>query len=240
LTTDLGAPLYHETVSRALPATDDIAWTHQWTPRVGSQLVMHRVEAMEPRRPSGARGIARFTSDAQVAFPLRGFGMSDLLVATSAAPRQRVARRWRDLAIQPNGASVAPAARFVMVWEVYDLTPGPDGRTRWRVRIKRERGTMVVREDMKDVLTGSASAGTRVVAGEAGAPDLSYVRDGAGEAVVLENIAFGLGDAPAGHHVVNVTIDDLVSGTSVTRGVSVRVLASDSQRRGTKIGTPAR
>ncbi len=90
------------------------------------------------------------------------------------------------------------------------------------------------------MLSGSASAGSRVLAAESTAPDFSYVRDaGAGDAV-LENMTFGLGDAPVGHHVVNVTIDDLVSGKSVTRGISVRVLVPESQKRGTKIGTPSR
>lgn len=202
--------------------------------------MMHRVEAMEPRQPAGARGIARFTTDAQVAFPLRGFGMSDVLIAASAAPRRGDAQRWSDLVIQPNGASVAPAQRFAMIWEVYDLVPGPDGRVRWRVRIKRERGTMVVREEMQRILAGSDSAGTRVVAGEAGAPDMSYDRTAAADGVVLDNIMFGLGDVGPGHHVVNVTIDDLVSGKSVTRGVSIRQVVPETQKRGTKIGSPAR
>ncbi len=240
LTTEQGVPIVHESVSRELPAANLLAWTHQWSQRVGSIRMMHRVEALEVTQPSGARGIARFTSDGQVAFPLRGFGMSDVLVAASAAPRTGAARRWDDLAIQPNGATVAPRSRFAMVWEVYDLTPGADGRVRWRVRIKRERGEMVMREDMQDVLVGSAKAGSRVLASESSAPDLAYVRDASDGTAILENIVFGLDEATAGHHVVNVTIDDLVSGRSVTRGVSVRVLVPDSQKRGTGIGAPRR
>jgi hypothetical protein len=238
LATELGATIRHESVSHELPAANLPALTHQWTPRVGSRRMMHRVEAMEPTKPSGARGIARFTSDAQTAFPVRGFGMSDILIAARATPRTAVARRWNDLAIQPNGGTIVPKARFAMVWEVYDLTPGPDGRVRWRVRVKRERGAMVVRDDMKDVLVGSAKAGSRVVADESAAPDFAYVREEAPSEALLENIVFGLDDAPPGHHVVNVTIDDLVSGKSVTRGVSVRVLIPDSQRRGTPLGSP--
>lgn len=238
LATELGAPIKHESVSHELPAANLLALTHQWTPRVGSRRMMHRVEAMEPTKPSGARGIARFTTDAQTAFPVRGFGMSDVLIAARATPRTSVARRWSDLTIQANGGAVAPKARFAMIWEVYDLTPGADGRVRWRVRLKRERGAMVMREDMKEVLVGSAKAGSRVLAAESAAPDLSYVRDAAPSEALLENIVFGLDDAPPGHHVINVTIDDLVSGKSVTRGVSVRVLVPDSQKRGTQVGSP--
>lgn len=231
LTTEEGAPIVRDSVSRELPPPGLIAWTQQWTHRVGMLRMMHRVEAMEPTRPSGARGAARFTSDAQVTFPLRGFGMSDVLVATAASSR-RAARRWSDLTIEPNGATVEPRARFAMVWEVYDLTPGPDNRVRWRVRIKREHGAVVVRSDMKDVLVGSAAAGSKVVADESAAPDMSYVRQGPGGQVMLENIIFNLQDAALGYHVLNVTIDDLVSGQSVTRGVSVQVLEPGSQKRG--------
>ncbi len=231
LTTENGATIFHNVASRELPDVNTLAWTHQWTHRVGSLRMMHRVEAMEATKPSGARGIARFTSDAQVAFPLSGFGMSDVLIAATAVPRHGSANRWNDLELQPNGASVAPGARFTMVWEVYDLVPGQDGRVHWRVRIKRERGNMVVRADMPAVLSGSASAGSRMLASESSAPDLAYVRDAKADETVLENIAFGVGDAPVGYHVVTVTIDDLVSGKSVTRGVSVRVLDPATQRR---------
>ncbi len=239
LTTESGAPIHRETVSRELPASGLLAWTQQWTHRVGSVRMMHRVEALEPMQPAGARGVTRFTSDAQVAFPVRGFGMSDVLIAATAAPRQGVAHRWSDLVIQPNGANVPPAGRFAMVWEVYDLEPGRDGRVHWRVRIKRERGAVVSREDMPSVLAGAASAGTRVIAAERSAPDVSYVRSDSPAAAVLENIVFNASDAPVGYNVYNVTIDDLVSGRSVTRGVSVRVLPPESQKRGTKIGTLA-
>lgn len=233
LSTELGDPIVHESVSRELPAYTLLAWTHQWTSRVGSARLMHRVEAIEPTAPSGARGIARFTSDAQVAFSMRGFGMSDVLVAAYATPRRTEVRRWSDLEVQPNGGTVAPNTRFAMVWEVYDLTPGPDGRVHWRVRIKRERGAVVLREDMKEVLVGSAKAGSRVLPWETDVPDLAYVRDASAGVPALENITFNLGDVRPGHHVVNVIIDDLVSGQSVTRGVSVRVLVPDSQKRGT-------
>jgi hypothetical protein len=240
LAEESGETFHHETVNRELPDANTLVYTHQWTHRVGPRRMMHRVEALEPMQPAGARGAARFTTDAQVSFPVRGFGMSDVLIAASAHPRQRVARRWSDLELQPNGANIAPNARFAMIWEVYDLQAGQDGRVHWRVKIKRERGNTFVRSDMPSVLSGSAAAGTRVVASERDAPDMSYVREGQPGAVMLDNVVFGLGDVPVGYHVVNVTIDDLVSGTSVTRGVSVRVLAPESQKRGTKFGAPER
>lgn len=229
LTSELGAPIFHADSARALPAPSTLFWTQQWRHRVGSLRMMHRVEAIELSRPFGARGVANFTSDAQVSFPLRGFGMSDILIATPT--KASGARRWSDLQLETTGGAVAPKERFTMVWEVYDLTPGPDGRVRWRVRLRRERGNVVVRADMQRVLSGSQSAGTRVVASESDAPDVSYERNELASVVMLNQLDFGLGDAPAGRHVLSVTVDDLVSGKSVTRGVSLRVYSPEAERR---------
>ena len=127
-----------------------------------------------------------------------------------------------------------------MVWEVYGLVPDANNRVNWRVRIKRETGALVMRGDMQRVLAGTDQASTRVIAGESSAPDASYQRNAEASDAVLDNMTFSLPGVAPGHHVVNVTIDDLVSGKSVTRGVSVRVLQPDSQKRGTPIGSPGR
>ncbi|MCC6243421.1 MAG: hypothetical protein IT353_11305 [Gemmatimonadaceae bacterium] len=224
LTDEIGHAVYRATSRRALPSMSDDAWTAQWSRRVGTLRLMHRVEAIEPTQPIGSRGAARFTDDAQVLFPLRGFGMSDVLVADRATPQRADVRRWSDLTLVPNGGTVPSSDLFSMAWELYDLTPGADGLVRWRVRIKRERGAEVSRTNMKDVLSGSNAAGSRVVGNESTAPDMSYTRQGKADAVVVEYVRFGLGNAPVGTHAVRVTIDDLISGKSVTRGVSVRVV----------------
>lgn len=227
--TPRGTITYHVDSQLPLPARNVRAWTQQWSHRVGSPALMHRVEAFESTKPSGARGAANFTTDEGANFPLLGFGMSDVLVAATLAPQG--ARRWRELNVVPNGASIAVGERFAMAWEIYDLVPGPDGRVHWRVRIRRERGTQVSQNDMKRVIDGSIAAGTRVIASESDAPDLSYTRDGDAAAVVLDQLAFSLRDAPVGRHVINVTVEDLVSGKSVTRGVSVRVFSPSDERR---------
>ncbi len=241
LTTPEGRTVVHEEDVRGRPAAGEIAWQTQWRSRVGSFQLMHRVEAMDSTQRRGARGVAQFTSDAMVAFPLRGFGMSDILLADSARLRRdgrarsgvsAEQTRWRDLEIVPNAAVVRPNQRFAMVWEVYDLAAGPDGRMRWRVRIKRERGEVRVGTDMQAVMRGARSAGTRVVAAESDAPDVSFDRGERAAPAVLENITFVLTDAPEGRHVVHVTIDDLVAGRSVTRSLSVRVLDPSTERRG--------
>ncbi len=236
-----GTPIYQSAQSRPLPSAAEIAWTTQWHTRTGSLSLMHRVEAVELRRPSGARGVARATSDSMVSFPLRGFGMSDILLAdtlrinapgaSSGSPDVRDVMRWHDVEVVPNAAVVRPGQRFSMLWEVYDLVPGPDGRISWRVSIRREKGVALPYADMQSVLAGQPRAIAKVAAVESDAPDVSYTRSAQAVPVIVDHLRFGLNDAPEGRHVVQVTIDDLVSGLSTRRSVVVRVLDPRTQRR---------
>ena len=66
---------------------------------------------------------------------------------------------------------------------------------------------------------------------ESDAPDVSYTRSAQAVPVIVDHLRFGLNDAPEGRHVVQVTIDDLVSGLSTRRSVVVRVLDPRTQRR---------
>jgi len=235
-----GVTIRHLREVRALPKRDQTSWTAQWTTRLRAGGVMHRVEALDAGGTAGARGASILSGDAQVEFPLHGFGISDVLVGKTAPlrdGRSRVAsataRRWSDISIVPNGGVVEPGAKFEMVWEVYDLTPAPDGRVRWRVEIRREEGATVRRENMRDVMVAKRTTGSRLIAEEPGAPALAYSRDEAAANVQVDRLSFTLGDARVGRHVLQVTVQDLVSGTSVTRSVSMRVLPNTAQGRET-------
>ena len=140
---------------------------------------MHRVEALEPTRARAARGAVMHTSDAAVSMPLKGFGISDVLVAASGRALRTPVARWNDLELKPNGGVIAPATGFLLGWEIYDLMPAPDGRVRWTVSIRRENGAMVRRTDTRALIRGARSSGDRVLSEDAGAPAVSYNRDAA-------------------------------------------------------------
>ena len=231
LATPQGNTVYSSPDIRRIPSYTERAWTAQWTTRAQSSAMMHRVEAIEPTKPRGARGVAYRTAEELVEFQMRGFGLSDLLIAESATPKAKTVRRWSDLALTPNGAVIAPRVNFLLAWEVYDLEPAPDGRVRWSVEIRRERGASAKRDDIRDVLVNSRTTGARVLANESDAPAVAYTRDEAAALVVVDHLTFNLGDQPPGRHVVQVRIKDLVSGRVATRSVSVRILPPDAQRR---------
>lgn len=231
LATSLGDVTYEQRDVRALPAERELAWTTQWTPRTGARNIMHRIEALEPTQPRAARGVLLYTSDKAVNFPLRGFGISDVLVASSIKPRGESVRRWSDVTIAPNAGVVAPGAGFAIGWEIYDLMPAPDGRVRWRTSIRREDGALLRRNTTREMMQGTTTAGDRLLAEEPDAPAVMYDRDASASAAMFEHIDFNMGNFPPGRHVVEVRIDDLVAKKSVSRSVSVRVLVPDAQRR---------
>jgi hypothetical protein len=233
LATPRGDTIWHREETRPLPRIDDVAWTAQWAPRIGSGEAMHRVEALEPTRMGGARGVMLFTSDDAISFALSGFGMSDVLVAANATTRTSSPRRWSDLTIQPNGGVIAPRAKFALVWEIYELQPGTDGRLHWKVDVRREIGAQVQRSDIRPVLTGERRANARLLADESDASSLSYTREGPPLSALVESVMIPLPEnAPDGRHVVAITVTDLVTGKAVTRSVGVRQMNPRAQVRG--------
>lgn len=228
----LGNPLTEQLESRALPASSVRAWFGQWTARVGSGVALHRVEALETGRPSGARGAMLFTSDSSVTIPLRGFGMSDVLIAGDVRERARRPARWTDFDVTPNAAVVMSRQPFSVLWEIYDLQPDAKGRVRWQVEIRREIGARIDSRDVREALVTTRTAASKVVADEPDASSLNYTREAPTSDAVVEHIRIPLpGNASPGRHVIAITVTDLVSGRRVTRSTGVRLLPADEQRR---------
>lgn len=232
LRTPQGEPVYASPAEEVLPRSNVIALTHAWRARIGTGEIMHRVEALEPSRGAAARGVMQFTSDAAIKIPVSGFGMSDVLVTGNAVELRVPAQRWFDFRITPNAGVVMPKQRFSLLWEIYELTPGPDGRVRWKVEIQREQGERVITDDVRDALTDGSKVSAKVVAAEPDASSLTYSREAPPRPVQVEHVKIPLPDnAPFGRHVVSVKVTDLVSGRQVSRSVGVRLLVPSLQKR---------
>lgn len=232
LRTPQGEPIFEARTQSNLPPSRTIALTHAWQARTGTGEIMHRVEALEPSFGSGARGVMQFTSDAAIKIPVSGFGMSDVLATGNAVEVRVPAQRWSDFRITANAGVVLPKQRFSLLWEIYELTPGPDGRVRWRVEIQREQGERVITDDVRDALTQGTKASAKVVAAEPDASSLNYTREAPPRPVQVEHVKIPLPDnALFGRHVISVTVTDLVSGRQVSRSVGVRLLVPSLQKR---------
>lgn len=232
LRTPQGEPIFEAQTQSNLPSSRTVALTHAWRARTGTGEIMHRVEALEPSFGSGARGVMQFTSDAAIKIPVSGFGMSDVLVTGNATDIRVPVLRWFDFRLTPNAGVVLPKQRFSLLWEIYELSPGPDGRVRWRVEIQREQGERVITDDVRDALTQGTKASAKVVAAEPDASSVTYTREAPARAVQVEHVKIPLPDnAPFGRHVITVAVTDLVSGRQVSRSVGVRLLVPSLQKR---------
>jgi len=232
LRTPQGEPIHTSPTEDGLPRSNMIALTHAWRARTGTGEIMHRVEALEPNRGAAARGVMQFTSDAALKIPVSGFGMSDVLATGNAVEVRVPAQRWFDYRITPSAGVVLPKQRFSLLWEIYELTPGPDGRVRWKVEIQREQGERVITDDVRDALTEGSKASAKVVASEPDASSLTYAREAPPRGVQVEHVKIPLPDNAAyGRHVISVTVTDLVSGRRTSRSVGVRLLVPSLQKR---------
>lgn len=229
--TAAGIRLDQQRARRPLPRSNDVAFTAQWRTRVPKGDVMHRIEAYEPRSLASARGSRMFTSASAATFVATSFGMSDILVADSIADARQPVRTWQDLRIVPNGASIAPKGGLAMGWEIYGLTRGADGRSRWRITLSREDGRQIVNMDMRSLIVGDPGAGVKVLSNEPDAALLSFTRNEPHQPVVVEYIRFNVPDIGEGQHVLRVRVEDLESGRITQKSVTVRVLDARNQGR---------
>ncbi|MFY7923958.1 MAG: hypothetical protein ACOVSI_16250 [Gemmatimonas sp.] len=228
----LGNLLARSTETRSLLRSSVREWFGQWTARVFSSSALHRVEALERGRPAGARGAMLFTSDSSVTIPLRGFGVSDMLIADEARLQTPIARRRTNFRFAPNAGVARPMPLCAVLWVIYALTTGPDVRMRWKIDIRREVGTQRSATDLRRTLTSTHTANAKVVADEPDASSLSSTREGPMANVVVETIAIPLpADACWGLHVVAITVTNLVSGKRDTRSTGGRLLQPEARLR---------
>jgi hypothetical protein len=231
IATSRGIQQFQDRARRDLPRSSDVAFTAQWRARVPVGDIMHRVEAYEPRMLASARGTRMLTSTGAATYVTSGFGMSDVLVADSISEARRPVRSWRDLKTVANGAVLAPSGGIAMGWEVYGLSRGADGRSRWRVTLSREDGRAIVNMDVRSLIVGDPEAGVKVVSAEPNATMLSFVRNEPSQPVMVEYIRFRMPDVGVGRHVLRVRIEDLLNNRVTQKSVSVRVLDPKEQAR---------
>jgi GWxTD domain-containing protein len=190
-----------------------------WRTRVPAGTFLYRVEALQPDAMRGARGASRIEVN-----PYRGFGMSDLLVASKITQRAgSTSGRWQDYDIDPNLGVVKRGQPFSLLWETYGLTP-LDGNDEYDVNIK------VVR--MRRGGIGALAA--KIVGGVAGLVGishggndevtLSFPRRIPATRVALDHVTLDMGDASPGRYDLEVSITDRATGNRVVEKSSITVV----------------
>jgi GWxTD domain-containing protein len=153
------------------------------------------------------------------AFPTRGFGLSDLLLATAVEPRG-APRSWRDFAVTPAFGALSSEGTLGLVWEMYELG-ARDGAANYTfsLTIKRERGVAGrIAARALGAIAGAARIDTRE-----DEVTVSFDRTVPHAATLADHLALSLAGTPAGSYTLTLRITDRVSNRSTERSRSLTI-----------------
>ncbi|HEX5410165.1 MAG TPA: GWxTD domain-containing protein [Gemmatimonadaceae bacterium] len=192
---------------------------HTWAPRVAPGTYLFRVEALQPDAMRGARAAGRL----DIA-PLKGFAMSDVLVARRITPRTAARPdRWSDFDITPSFGLVHRHVPFGILWETYDLAAknGSDDYT-VRITVKQLRahgiGSIIAK------IVGGVASAIGMSGGGEGTVSLAFPRRVPAQAALVDYITLDLGAAAPGVYRLSVSITDNNSGRHVVRESPITVI----------------
>jgi hypothetical protein len=158
--------------------------------------------------------------DPATGFAMRGFGISDLLVAsrTSAAP---TAKRWIDFDPEPVLGAVTKGSEIALVWENYELGQ-TGGTSRYEISIVIDRVRSLSGRIAAEIIGRTASAIGRDMSDDR--LSLKFERTVAPANTVADNIMIGLGTTPPGSYLLTLRITDRVSGRVASRTVGLTIV----------------
>lgn len=191
--------------------------TLSWTKRVRPGVYVYRVEASADAATIAARATAPLTADTDSVsgFSVRGFGISDVLLARTVEPRGAVPkRRWTDFRVAPITGAVPVKGQLSLLWENYGFAErSAAAEYNIAVTIQRER-------------SGAGRVAARVVSRITGAVGVQsgddrmavrFDRTMPHAPAIADFITLELGETPAGSYRLTLEITDLVSGRTATR-----------------------
>jgi GWxTD domain-containing protein len=187
----------------------------QWTRKLPAGEYYYRVESMIPSTAVAGRtagGIA-MGPDSTSGFAMRGFGLSDVLLATHVRSGA-TARRWIDFDPEALLGNLKRGGEISLVWETYELGER-NGEARYEVAVTIDRGTSRVGRIAAEIIGRVAGAvGVRRTDDRLA---LSFERAVPHSNTVPDAITISLGDTPAGSYTLILTITDRVSGRVVQK-----------------------
>ncbi|HKS06646.1 MAG TPA: GWxTD domain-containing protein [Gemmatimonadaceae bacterium] len=182
-----------------------------WTRRVAPGAYAYRIEAASPTSARAGRTTATILADADAksGFTRAGFGVSDLLLATSVAQQTAPGARWPAAGATPLVGAIAKGGELTVVWENYDFAQD-SGSARYSVSLS------IVRERSAGGRIAARVLGALAGAAQIDVRDDRYVvtfnRRVPYSAAFADQISIGLADTPGGTYAVSIEVTDAVSG----------------------------
>ena len=213
-------------VSRRDSATFSEPGIRTWSARVAPGAYLLRAEASIDGGTRAARiaTAVQAADDPSTGFTLRGFGISDVIVASRAEPRGATATRWNDLSVDPVVRSLARGSQLALVWENYEMG-SREGLASYEVAIDVRRERSLAGAIATSIVGGLAQAARIERIGD-DRVSMRVDRSMPHAAAFVDYITIDLGETPAGTYEVTLQITDTVSGQSQSRKARVVVRRS--------------
>jgi hypothetical protein len=194
----------------------------RWIYRVGSSVYQYRIEVTADGSMVAGRASGWFAtqSDSASGFGIRGFGTSDIMLATYAQATTPAPARWRDYNIVPVVRSFKASEPLNLLWEIYELSErGGDAQYDLEITVQRRRsgaGRVVA------AIVGALAATARVDRRD---DRITYhlTRLTKHTLTVVEQLSLDLRGTPSGEYSVSIAVTDRVSGRRSTTTTLVTV-----------------
>lgn len=196
--------------------------TKVWVYRLQPTDYLYRIEATATGATAAGRTNAwvRVGNDSATGFATRGFGISDVLLATQAQRRGGTLARWTDFAIAPLFGNLARGGALALVWENYEFG-ARDGNARYQIAVTLERERSGPGRVAAEIVSALATA-----AGVDRRPDrvtFRFDRTAPHATAIVDEITIGLADTPAGNYRVTLELTDQVTGRKASRVFGVTI-----------------
>lgn len=174
-----------------------------------------RVEATAEGSMTAARsmGWTNIGRDSATGFVTRGFGSSDLVLATEVRPAKPQPARWSDYGIAPVLNAVPKGSTLQLLWENYELGER-NGQAEYTIAVSIE----PMRSNAERVVASVANALARGVGIDRAKDRVRYrfERTTPHAPAVVDAIGLALGGTPSGDYRIVVEISDKISGRKTT------------------------
>lgn len=186
--------------------------------RIPAARFGYRIEASnaDVRGAGRALGFVNAAADS-AGFALRGFGVSDPLLAAQVRPHATVAR-WSDFDVAPLFSFVPRGRNLEVVWETYELG-ARNLQTQYTVSVTLERQRSAPGRISASIL-GFAS---RAVGVDRRDDRVTFTFDRATPAspVVVDHVSIVMADTPVGNYRLTLQIEDRATGRKTARTVPI-------------------
>lgn len=200
-------PIWHDSTPAAKAGSR--LWRHQ----LAQGEYLFRTEAVAEASRVAGRSFApvRIVNEPD-GFTLRGFGLSDLLIAEQPGP-VATAARWHQLGVTPIAPRVA-GGKFALIWETYDLAER-DGEASFEIRIS----IRPLQSGFQRIYANTIGAVRGLIGVEQleGRVEIRFARNVAHSDVVVEQYGLDLSENAPGVYGMIVEVRDTVSGRSTRR-----------------------